>query len=792
MPGSSGKEPSASLYNIDSVPDDVWLFLFEYLTTPDLSSVSKASKKFYALTQRPLLRELTWAKATGTLRNVQDWGDGAVLEQFRGVVRKVNVKLSYKKVNQHSALLLPVDWELYDAVHHRLLSFSNLRSLDLCGTIITPALYPVLEEIPSLRELSLIRCTFIWTYMYSPLLTNLGRQTPNQGLFVYNSANRSLSHQHGLIRAPSDPAQRAQQQTWLVENTVFDFTTRLSHITSLSLQCNRFTSHSSETDDLPYPPSEISRPCILHPLYLLSIPSLTHLTLTWTPTLAQVYDTLKQRFNFSGGGQNGNNTANAGAPGAVNAQAQHQFATLLFAANTLGMNLFTPLVVTLGQLTHATVIIEDLSRDMMESISGLFEQRIRNVTQGLAPLRIHLRVGKHTLTEQNMGSSHFRLPGVYKYEGPLPIAGLLANEGAADMEEVVMNEAMEMTSLLTTLARLPGTLKKLDIRMFCWDREILYAVHSLFRGLNELVVRYGREELEENTYVVLGSDILPDLKSLHTIKLIPSIECIKRDTQFRYPYPGAGHFHHFHGSHWWQQGGGHGHGGHPGGGGGGGPGGVGAFPSAGPAAPGGVASSIGPSLQLQQDYATAPMDPIDINDYDLYDFGDEDLYYAISRVPPAHHATSGGQAVASTSGSGSGSVAGVGVGGSAVGAGAATTANQGGGGGGGSSGAADTVMEQDDDASSTSSEASAPPSPAVTPGASQASSDSTMADHTNNIHNNGNGTFGGPGVGSGGNATTTNFGLPTFPNRGWGWLLVLLLLVLTFALGVQCAGGELG
>lgn len=415
-------------------------------------------------------------------------------------------------------------------MHHRLLSFSNLRSLDLCGTIITPALYPVLEAIPSLRELSIIRCTFIWTYMFSPLLTNLGRQAPNPGLFVYNPANRSLSHQHGLIRAPSDPVQRAQQQTWLLENTVFDFTTRLSHITHLSLQCNRFTSHSSETDDLPYPPSEISRPCILHPLYLLSIPSLTHLTLTWTPTLAQVYDTLKQRFNFSGG-QNGVNVGGAGGnmnmnngvgvgvgpmnpgpvPGAVNVQAQHQFATLLFAANTLGMNLFTPLIVALGALEHATIIIEDLSRDMMESISALFEQRIRNVSaQGVvAPLRIHLRVGKHTLTEQNMGSSNFRLPGVYKYEGPLPIAGLLANEGVGggvgggaaavecEMEEVVMNEAMEMNSLLTTLARLPRTLKKLDIRMFCWDREILYAVHSLFRELCELVVRYGREELEE-------------------------------------------------------------------------------------------------------------------------------------------------------------------------------------------------------------------------------------------------------------------------------------------------------
>lgn len=95
-----------SYYNVDVVPDDVWLFLFEYLSTSDLSALSKVSKKFNALTQRPLLRELTWAKVPGAVRNVEDWGDGGALESFRGVVRKVNIKLSYKKVNQNSALLL--------------------------------------------------------------------------------------------------------------------------------------------------------------------------------------------------------------------------------------------------------------------------------------------------------------------------------------------------------------------------------------------------------------------------------------------------------------------------------------------------------------------------------------------------------------------------------------------------------------------------------------------------------------------------------------------------------------
>lgn len=66
------------------------------------------------------------------------------------------------------------------------------------------------------------------------------------------------------------------------------------------------------------------------------------------------------------------------------------------------------------------------------------------------------------------------------YEGPLPTAGLLANAndglgglqvrvGAEQwVEEVVINEAMEMNSVLVTLARLPRTLKRLDIRIVGW------------------------------------------------------------------------------------------------------------------------------------------------------------------------------------------------------------------------------------------------------------------------------------------------------------------------------------
>ncbi|KAF6756055.1 hypothetical protein DFP72DRAFT_1066880 [Ephemerocybe angulata] len=59
--------------------------------------------------------------ATGAQRNVEDWGDGGTL-----VV---------------SAQRASPEWEPHDSIHHRLLSFTNLRSLELTNTIITPLVH---------------------------------------------------------------------------------------------------------------------------------------------------------------------------------------------------------------------------------------------------------------------------------------------------------------------------------------------------------------------------------------------------------------------------------------------------------------------------------------------------------------------------------------------------------------------------------------------------------------------------------------------------------------------------
>jgi len=110
---------------------------------------------------------------------------------------------------------------------------------------------------------------------------------------------------------------------------------------------------------------------------------------------------------------------------------------------------------------------------------------------------------------------------------------------------------------------------------------------------------------------VLGSDVLPDLNHLHTIKLIPSAECVKREQQFRYPYHGPGHYHHHHhhGSQWW-----------PGGGLGGPP-----PPPHAPPAPGPSTGLVAPGP------SPTNLSNLDMNDMlhdhgDLYDFEEEYLF----------------------------------------------------------------------------------------------------------------------------------------------------------------------
>ncbi|TFK22170.1 hypothetical protein FA15DRAFT_706630 [Coprinopsis marcescibilis] len=549
-------------FDVDYVPEDIWLTIFEQLPPSDLGHLSATCRKFHHLTQRPLLREITWAKTLSTRRNVRDWAPGNSLAQFTGIVRKVKIRLSFKKVN-NGALVSSVDWDLYDAVFSRIRSFSNLRSLELMDTIITPALYPVLAAITSLRELTIIRCVFVWSPLYPAILETLGRPLP------------AGYPPHGITHGI--PPNITAQEQWFAENHNFDFAQELSHITHLTFKYNRLDFHDEHgraaADDFPHPSSELNKPSILHPLYLLTIPSLTDLTLTWTPNLIQVYDILRRNYNFSS-----NPAPNAGIPGGplaiANAgggtlvvPAQIQFpqlqifgnnppttlATLMNVTNPFGHNPFVQLRPDFTRLRRVTLLIDDLSRDVMDSVVGLFERRDNSLAADVGPLRILLKVGKHTLTEQHIGNIQFRLPGVYRFEGPLPIVGLL-NAGSESlgvtntMEEIRMTEAMDMGMILHSLEKLPRTMNKLDLRMFKWDGEILYAVRSLFKGLKELVIRYGKGHLPENNHVVLGSDILPELKDLHTLRLLPSPDCIKRERSLGNPYNQSGGYPN---TNWW-------------------------------------------------------------------------------------------------------------------------------------------------------------------------------------------------------------------------------------------------
>ncbi|KAG2003561.1 hypothetical protein CC2G_004154 [Coprinopsis cinerea AmutBmut pab1-1] len=550
---SSATSATNMPFDVEVIPDDIWLTIFEQLGPGDLSRLSATCQKFHHLTQRPLLREITWSKASSAERNIRDWGAGGSLAQFTGIVRKVKVRLSFKRINQNNAIVAHTDWEFYDAVFHRLMSFGNLRSLELVDTIVTPALYPVLAAIPSLRELNITRCTFLWSPLYPPILSTLGRPNPPGGIPDQYTMRRNV-----------DEATIAAQRQWFTDNHTFDFPTQLAHITHLTFKYNRSSPLNDDkirtpVEDLPYMASELNKITILHPLYLLTLPSLTELTLTWSPLLMTVFEALKNSQSLT------SPPGNLQLPGGVQLPMNHPFHHLPHQAhlpnrggNPFGINVFVPLRPSFPSLQHVTLLVDDLSRDMMDSLVGLFEQRVNSPAPGLGPLRTKLRVAKHSLTEQHLGSIQFRLPGVYHYEGPLQVAGLLAaGMGALNianpLEEIRMGDAMEMNMILYTLEKLPRSLKKLDIKMYKWDQEILYAVRALFKELRELVIRYGRGGLKENTHVILGSDILPELQQLHTLRLLPSGDCVKRDQQ-RHSFPSNhGTIHHINpaSNTWW-------------------------------------------------------------------------------------------------------------------------------------------------------------------------------------------------------------------------------------------------
>lgn len=175
----------------------------------------------------------------------------------------------------------------------------------------------------------------------------------------------------------------------------------------------------------------------VHPLHLITARSLKSLAIVWTTTTSFVYNTYKWR---------------------------------------------------LLSLEELDILISTLSRDLIDSL-------IVFVKNCLAIPRLKLKVVRHNMPDSQMNGVHFPLRGVNTLEGPLSIVTMLSGDN--DMEHVIVNEAMDLTPLLTGLERLSTNLRTLDIQIRKWDVEILFAIRQLFRHLQTLSIRFGRGVLPE-------------------------------------------------------------------------------------------------------------------------------------------------------------------------------------------------------------------------------------------------------------------------------------------------------
>ena len=68
--------PEQTEFNIQQVPDDVWIIIFENIESPaQLGLLARTCNRFKLLATRPLLNHIRWLKPEPTKRNIEAWED---------------------------------------------------------------------------------------------------------------------------------------------------------------------------------------------------------------------------------------------------------------------------------------------------------------------------------------------------------------------------------------------------------------------------------------------------------------------------------------------------------------------------------------------------------------------------------------------------------------------------------------------------------------------------------------------------------------------------------------------
>ncbi|KAF8884280.1 hypothetical protein CPB84DRAFT_1789264 [Gymnopilus junonius] len=420
---------------LEFVPDDVWITIFEDLETSELAVIIRTCRRFRNLARKPLLKEIKWVKLQSTKRHLDFWKCTARRNRgLAGLVKKVVVEIGYDNptTGDHAGLLRFE--RVHDLVFYQLPRFIFLHELVLRGDVVSPCLYMTLLKMPSLRSLVIEDCTYI------SILSPFMKQTPQTQL----------------------DAQWPQ----------FDFfSLPLTHLSIHEITIPKGHYPHNETDE--DGSGEEPKPN-WHPLHLLTIPSLTSVSVTWSSSFADQYA-------YSG---------------------------------------WWPF----PKLSGLHIVVPVLTKRVVRSFRAFF----RKLGNPLGMI-IDLDIQSHDLTLAelgDMGTVGFQLNSIRRYTGPSDFLTFV-NKDMIDgilepLTHIILTSTVEVAIILPELARISSRLQVLHMSLSVWDTELLFAIRHLFPRIQDININGFNSFSNPGFLINLGADILFDLPNLRTLKLLPN------------------------------------------------------------------------------------------------------------------------------------------------------------------------------------------------------------------------------------------------------------------------------
>ncbi|KAG1747294.1 hypothetical protein EDD22DRAFT_808750, partial [Suillus occidentalis] len=197
MSTTAVKFSSTVVYSM-TLPNELWLSIFEYLPSQSLRSVVLTSKSFHAIATRLLYRHLiltsptSFITAYSALSSIQPSPRALLLgisplvertvEQLKEAVAVVSLaetddwtpvpvnrqsnRYRFFQVKDAYQPRFLADATVYDNLLTQVASFASLRQLVFRGMLLPRDLHSILRDLPNLRDLAVVHCTVHFAGVY--------------------------------------------------------------------------------------------------------------------------------------------------------------------------------------------------------------------------------------------------------------------------------------------------------------------------------------------------------------------------------------------------------------------------------------------------------------------------------------------------------------------------------------------------------------------------------------------------------------------------------------------------